>query len=65
MDVEQLQADAIAGKISAKELVEVIFALQKRVEELEAQIKAKNPTERLDEAYSEKADEDRMPNKDS
>lgn len=66
MDVQQLRDDAAAGKLSVDKLIDVIAALQrqnsaqqKRIEELEAIIKSKNPTDRLEEPYSEKAEQKR------
>lgn len=59
MDVNELKADAAAGKISVEHLIDVIVAQQNRIEQLEAQIKSKNPTDRLDQSYSEKAEEKR------
>lgn len=66
MDVEQLKDDAASGKLSLARLIMVIEAqqkqlakLQERIAELEQQIKAKNPTERLEEPYSEKAEQKR------
>lgn len=59
MDVQQLKDDATAGKLSVDRLILVIEAQQKRIAELEALIKAKNPTERLDEAYSQNAEQKR------
>jgi hypothetical protein len=40
-----------------------IERLEKRIEELEAKLKAKNPTERLDSPYSQKAEEKRQQDK--
>ncbi len=59
MDVQQLRDDATAGKLSLNKLIDVIAAQQKRIAELETIIKSKNPTERLQEPYSEKAEEKR------
>ncbi len=59
LDVTELKADAAAGKISVEGLIDVIVVQQKRIEQLEAQIKSKNPTDRLDQAFSEKAEEKR------
>jgi transposase len=61
MDVRQLRDDAAAGKLSLDKLIDVIAAQQKRIAELEALVKSKNPTERLPEPYSEKAEEKRNP----
>jgi transposase len=59
MDVQQLREDATGGKLSVDKLIDVIAAQQKRIEELEAIIKSKNPTDRIEEAYSEKAEQKR------
>ncbi len=53
MDVNEPKADAAAGMISFASLVDVIVVQQKRIEQLEAQIKSKNPTDRLDQADTE------------
>jgi len=57
MDIEQLKTDVAAGKLSQDKLLAVIVAQQKRIAELEELIKAKNPTPRVDEPYSVKAEE--------
>ena len=57
MDIEQLKTDVAAGKLSRDKLLSVIVAQQKRIAELEELIKAKNPTARVDEPYSVKAEE--------
>jgi len=59
MDVQQLRDDATAGKLPLGKLIDVIEAQQKRISELEAIIKSKKPTERLQQPYSEKAEEKR------
>lgn len=59
MDVNELKADAAAGKLSVERLIDVIVAQQKRIEQLEAQLKSKNPTERLEQPYSERAEQKR------
>lgn len=66
MDVQQLKNDVAAGKLSSDRLLLVIEAepkqiaqLKERIAELEQQIKSRNPTERLDQSYSEKAEEKR------
>lgn len=61
MDVQQLRDDATAGKLPLGKLIDVIETQQKRIAELEAIIKSKNPTERLQQPYSEKGDEKRRP----
>ena len=52
MDIKQLKDDALAGKVSIEMLIEIITDLMARIKELEG----KNPTPRLDEAYSEEAE---------
>jgi transposase len=73
MDTEQFRLDVAAGTIDVDRLVGLIASqqkliagheaeiegLRKQLEELKQQIE-KNPTQRLDEAYSEKAEEDRQ-----
>jgi len=66
MDVQQLRDDAAAGKLSVEKLLNVISAQQaqisaqrQRIAELEALVKSKNPTARLDAPYSEKAEQKR------
>jgi hypothetical protein len=66
MDVDQLRQDVAAGTVELDRLVDLIASQQKliehqqeEIEKLKEQIK-KNPTERLDEAYSEKAEEQRQ-----
>ena len=67
MDADKLMQDAVAGKISADKLVELIVvlhkqnqALQERVQELEKELASRSPTARLDEPYSQKAEEKRQ-----
>ena len=70
MDLEQLRQDVTDGTIEADRLVDlvdsqlkVIQQLQTQVTELQAQVeelKKKNPTDRLDESFSEKAEEKRQ-----
>jgi hypothetical protein len=73
MDVDQLRQDVAEGTVELDRLVELIASQQKLIqqlqqdndklkediEKLKEQIK-KNPTERLDESYSEKAEEKRQ-----
>ncbi len=59
MDVEQLRDDATSGKLSVEKLLNVIAAQQERIAELEAILKSPKPTDRLDQAYSEKAEQRR------
>jgi transposase len=68
MDVQQLRDDAASGRLSIDRLIDVVAAQQKqivtqqqRIDELEALIKSKNPTERLKESYSENAENKRRP----
>ena len=70
MYVYQLRQDVTDGKIETDRLVDLIVSqlkviqqLQAQVTELQAQIeklKAKNPTDRLEESFSEKAEEKRQ-----
>jgi len=67
MDVEQLKQDVAEGNVSIDRLVDLIASQQKLIEKLQKQnaelqekIDGKNPTERLDEQYSEKAEEKRQ-----
>jgi uncharacterized coiled-coil protein SlyX len=72
MDVEQLRQDVAEGTVKLDGLVELIVSQQKligqlqgHVEQLEEQVRrlkeqiGKNPTDRLDESYSEKAEDKR------
>jgi hypothetical protein len=65
MDVDQLRQDVAEGRFDLDRLVELIGSQQKLIEQLQEQnekLKAqieKNPTERLDESYSEKAEDKR------
>lgn len=59
MDVEQLKSDVRSGKVSTETLLEIIVQLKETVQDLEAQLAGKNPTPRLDESYSQKAEERR------
>ena len=64
--MEQLRQDVAAGTIDLDRLVEVIALQQKRIESLLEEIERlkeqikKNPTQRLDKPYSEKAEEKRQ-----
>ena len=73
MDTEQLRLDVAAGTIDVDRLVGLIASQQKLIAGHEAEIEGlrkqleelkqqneKNPTQRLGEAYSEKAEEDRQ-----
>jgi transposase len=57
MDIGQLKTDVAAGKLSQDKLLVLIVAQQKRIAELEELIKGKNPTARVDDPYSIKAEE--------
>ena len=64
MDVEQLRQGVVDGTVSLDRLLDLIASQQKLIEKLQKQcvelqekIDSKNPTERLDEQYSEKAKE--------
>lgn len=59
MDIQGLKEEAASGKVSVEKLLGVIAWQQERIDELEAKLAGKNPTERLDESYSEKAEEQR------
>ena len=65
MDVDQLRQDVAEGTVELDRLVELIASQQKRIEQLQEEIEKlkeqikKNPTERLEEPYSEKAEEKR------
>ena len=66
MDVDQLRQDVAEGTVELDRLVELIASQQKiiqrqqeQIDNLKEQIK-KNPTQRLDQAYSEKAEEKRQ-----
>jgi transposase len=65
MDVDQLRKDVAAGTVELDRLVELIASQQKRIERLQEEIEKlkeqikKNPTERLEEPYSERAEEKR------
>jgi len=66
MDVEQLRQDVADGTIELDRLVDLIASQQKVIQQLQEQIEKlkeqikKNPTERLDEQYSEQAEEKRQ-----
>ncbi len=72
MDVDQLRQDVAQGTVELDRLVDLVASQQKvirqqqvQIEQLKAEIEelkkqvGKNPTKRLDEAYSEKAEADR------
>ena len=66
MDVDQFRQDVAEGRVELDRLVDLIASQQKLIEQLQDEIETlkdqirKNPTERLDEAYSEKAEEKRQ-----
>jgi transposase len=59
MDVEQLKEDVREGRITPDRLVDVIVALQRRIDELERQLGA-SAARRLAEAFSVRAEEQRQ-----
>jgi len=59
MDVEQLKDDVRAGRITPERLVDVIAALQRRIDELERQVGA-STTQKVPEAFSVRAEEQRQ-----
>jgi len=75
MDVEQLRQDVAEGTVQLDRLAELIASQQKLIRQLQQeneklkeqneklQEQIKNPTERLDESYSEKAEEKRQEKK--
>lgn len=62
MDIEQLKEDGAAGRLSVESLIKVIVAMQEKINALEAKLQTKNPTDRVDEPYSERAEQDRKEN---
>ena len=65
MDVDQLRQDVAEGTVELDRWVALIASQQKRIEQLQEEIEKlkeqikKNPTERLEEPYSERAEEKR------
>lgn len=73
MDAEQLNRDVDSGKLSPRQLIEIILRQQQIIDELREELKQarseiaklkeeaaqKNPTQRLDEEYSLEAEEKR------
>ncbi|MGA7415811.1 MAG: transposase [Bryobacteraceae bacterium] len=59
MDVEQLREDVRAGRITPDRLVDLIVALQRRVDELERQVSS-SAARKLPEAFSVRAEEQRQ-----
>ncbi len=66
MDVEQLRQDVADGTVELDRLVELIASQQKLIQQLQEEVERlkeqieKNPTARLDEAYSERAEAERQ-----
>ena len=66
MDVEQLRQDVADGTVKLDRLAERIASQQKRIQQLQEEVERlkeqieKNPTARLDEAYSERAEAERQ-----
>ena len=67
MDTKQLRQDVAEGTVEVDRLVDLIASQQKLIAQQQAELEAlkkqqieKNPTLRLDEAYSEKAEEERQ-----
>src|SRR5271166_5661019 len=59
MDVEQLREDVRAGRITPDRLIDLIVALQHRIDELERQVNSSG-TRKLPEAFSVEAEERRQ-----
>jgi len=59
MDVEQLRADVHAGRITPDRLIDLIVALQRRIDELERQV-GSSVTRKLPDAFSVRAEEQRQ-----
>ena len=59
MDVEQLREDVRAGRITPDRLIDLIVALQRRIDELERQV-GSSGTQKLPEAFSMRAEEQRQ-----
>src|SRR5208337_3907987 len=59
MDVEQLREDVHAGRITPDRLIDLIVALQRRIDELERQA-GSSATRKLPEAFSVRAEEQRQ-----
>ena len=59
MDVEQLREDVRAGRITPDRLIDLIVALQRRIDELERQV-GSSGTQKLPEAFSVEAEERRQ-----
>lgn len=60
MDVEQLKQDAACGNLTVEQLISIIVAQQEQIRQLQEQLKSRNPTERLDASYSERAEQKRQ-----
>lgn len=73
MDIEQLKQDVSDGTIGLDRLVDLVISQQQVIQQLQTRLKKleeenkklrdKNPTERLEEGYSEKAEEKRQAKK--
>ena len=59
MNIEQLKEDGAAGRLSVEGRIRVIAAMQEKINELQARLKSKDPTDRVDLPYSERAERDR------
>jgi hypothetical protein len=59
MDVEQVKEDVRAGRITPDRLIDLIVALQRRIDELERQL-GSSATRNLPEAFSVRAEEQRQ-----
>ena len=59
MDVEQLREDVRAGRITPDRLIDLIVALQRRIEELERQL-GSGSSSKIPEPFSVEAEERRQ-----
>ncbi len=59
MNVKQLREDVRAGRITPDRLIDLIVALQRRIDELERQV-GSSTTRKLPEAFSVRAEEQRQ-----
>ena len=60
MDAEQLKQDVAAGKLSVEQLLNIIVAQQEQIRQLQEQLNTRNPTQRIEQSYSERAEEKRQ-----
>jgi uncharacterized small protein (DUF1192 family) len=67
MDVQHLRDGVASGNLSSDKLIDVIelqqkqiASLQQQIADLEARLQGKNPTARLEQSYSEKAEQQRQ-----